>query len=158
MTSPIYIKIYDDRIEIENPGELPPQLTIEMLKREHPSIPRNPLIAEAFYLWGYIEKWGEGTLRMINACLKHGLPEPKFESRMGFFKVTIMKREALLKELNEDVKKLYDYIKSRKTVTFRECVEFTGKSERTTQRYLKKLESLGLIRRTGRGKYSTFID
>ena len=42
MTSPTYIKIYEDKIIIQNPGELPPPLTVEMLKKEHPSIPRNP--------------------------------------------------------------------------------------------------------------------
>ena len=153
VTSPIYIRIYEDRVVIQNPGELPPPLTVEMLRKEHPSIPRNPLIAEAFYLWGYIEKWGEGTNRMIEACRNYGLPEPMFESKSGFFTVTLMKREALLRGLSENIKRLYDYIKSRGIATFRECVEFIGKSEKTTQRYLRKLEELGLIERAERGKY-----
>ncbi|MGQ4892620.1 MAG: RNA-binding domain-containing protein [Candidatus Njordarchaeia archaeon] len=155
MTAPIYIKIHGDKIVIQNPGELPPPLTVEMLKTEHPSIPRNPLIAEAFYLWGYIEKWGEGTIRMIEICRNHGLLEPKFVSEHGFFTVTIMKKEALIASLSEEIKKLYLYIKSRGTVTYRECVEFTGKSEKTTHRYLKKLLELGLINKTGKGRYST---
>lgn len=153
MTSPIYIKIYEDHISIQNPGELPPPLTVEMLKKEHPSIPRNPLIAEVFYLWGYIEKWGEGTNRMIETCIEHGLPEPIFISEKGFFTVIIMKKEHLLKKLREDIRRLYSYIKTMENVTFRQCVEFTGKSEKTTQRYLRKLEELGLIERVEKGKY-----
>ena len=124
-----------------------------MLKKEHPSIPRNPLIAEVFYLWGYIEKWGEGTNRMIEMCIEHKLPEPMFKSENGFFTVTIMKREALLRQLRKNIKRLYNFIKTMGTVTFRECVEFTNKSERTVQRYLKKLEELGLIEKIEKGKY-----
>lgn len=33
----------------------------EDLKRDHPSKPRNPLIARVFYLRGIIERWGRGT-------------------------------------------------------------------------------------------------
>ncbi|MBC7196610.1 MAG: putative DNA binding domain-containing protein, partial [Deferribacterales bacterium] len=51
-TAEIQIKIFDDKIWIWNPGKLPPQLTIEDLKKEHSSYPRNPLIANAFYLAG----------------------------------------------------------------------------------------------------------
>ena len=45
------------QMEASNPGELPPQLTIGDLKKEHPSIPRNPKIARIFYLYGYMEEW-----------------------------------------------------------------------------------------------------
>lgn len=39
------IAIYDDRVEIENPGILPPELTPETIKQPHNSHPYNPLIA-----------------------------------------------------------------------------------------------------------------
>lgn len=41
----IGIAIYDDRIEIENPGVLPPQITPENIRQPHISYPYNPLIA-----------------------------------------------------------------------------------------------------------------
>ena len=44
-------------------------------------------------------------------------------------------------------------MKSVGTATFRQCVEFVGKSEKTVQRYLRKLEELGLIERIEKGKY-----
>lgn len=46
----IQIKIYDDKIWFWNPGKLPEGLTVDMLKREHPSIPRNRLLAAVFLL------------------------------------------------------------------------------------------------------------
>ena len=41
-TSDITIGIFDDRIEISDPGNLPEPLTPAMLKKQHKSIPRNP--------------------------------------------------------------------------------------------------------------------
>lgn len=40
------IAIYDDRIDIENPGELPPQLTTETIKLPHNSYSYNSIMAD----------------------------------------------------------------------------------------------------------------
>ncbi len=54
----IHIAVYDDRLEIISTGLLPPGITVADLKRDHPSRPRNPLIAEPFYLRSLIETVG----------------------------------------------------------------------------------------------------
>ena len=54
----IFLRIYDDRLEIWNPGELPEELTVDKLKENHSSYPRNPNIAGVFFKAGYIESWG----------------------------------------------------------------------------------------------------
>lgn len=151
--TPIYVKMYDDRIEVINPGELPPPLTIEDLRREHLSVPRNPLLADVFYLCGLFEKWGFGTLLIINSCVNHGLPEPKFISEGGFFRVIIRKKESSLRDLSKNVRALYEFIKAKEKVSFRECVEFLKKSEKTAQRYLNKLIDLGLVEKVEKGVY-----
>jgi len=51
----VYIKIYDEKIVIANPGSLPDGMEIEDLYREHESRPGNPSIARVFYYAGYIE-------------------------------------------------------------------------------------------------------
>jgi ATP-dependent DNA helicase RecG len=56
----IFLRVYDDKLEIWNPGALPEELTIEKLKRVHSSYPRNTNIASAFFKAGYIESWGRG--------------------------------------------------------------------------------------------------
>jgi len=108
--------LFADRLEVWNPGELPPTLTLERLREPHASIPRNPLIAEPLYLAHYIEKAGTGTLDMITRCQGVGLPEPEFEQRAGEFVVTLW-RDWLTAEimatlgLNERQKKtvLHDF-------------------------------------------------
>ena len=45
-----------DRLEVWNPGRLPGTLTFKDLRRDHPSVPANPLLAESLYLVRYVEK------------------------------------------------------------------------------------------------------
>jgi ATP-dependent DNA helicase RecG len=77
--SAITLAIFDDRLEVWNSGFLPKELKIEDLKKKHGSYPRNKLIAEVFYKRGLIERWGTGTLKMLERCREHGLPDPQFE-------------------------------------------------------------------------------
>ena len=65
-TGSVQLRIFDDRLEVWNPGALPAPLTVEDLKRPHDSLPRNPRVADAFFQAGFIEAWGSGTLRMID--------------------------------------------------------------------------------------------
>jgi len=79
----ISIAIFDDRLEIASTGTLPFGLKIEELKQDHRSQPRNPLIAEIFYLRGLVERWGRGTQKIVSLCVEAGHPEPEFEERVG---------------------------------------------------------------------------
>jgi ATP-dependent DNA helicase RecG len=79
----ISMAIYDDRLEIWNSGRLLKNLTLENLKHEHESVLRNKLIANAFYVRGWIEKWGSGTNRMLELCKADVIPEPMFLERTG---------------------------------------------------------------------------
>lgn len=79
----ISVAIFDDRVEIWNSGSLPPKITVKDLKYAHDSVLRNKLIANAFYVRGYIEKWGTGTNKIIDLCKADGLPTPQFIERTG---------------------------------------------------------------------------
>ena len=75
-TGGVAVNIYPDRLEIWNSGKLPSGLTIADLKRDHPSLPPNPDIAQVVYLRGLIEKVGRGTEKIIHDCREAGLPPP----------------------------------------------------------------------------------
>jgi len=70
----VSVAIYDDRLEIWSSGALPSGIEVEDLKREHLSRPRNPLIAEVFYRRGLVERWGRGTQKIVELCLRAGHP------------------------------------------------------------------------------------
>ena len=84
----VQIMLFANRLEIRNPGRLPPPLTLEKLRTAHSSVPGNPLLAESLYLAEYIERMGTGTLDMIRRCAEAGLPEPEFAVADGFVATT----------------------------------------------------------------------
>ena len=82
------ISIFDDRVEIENTGHLPNELTTETIKLSHRSYPQNPIIADTLYMTAFLESWGTGVNRMVNACKAVGLPEPEYGTDGGFVWIT----------------------------------------------------------------------
>ena len=88
----VQVMLFADRLEVWNPGGLPPPLTLDKLRVPHESLPGNPLLARAMYLVKYIEQMGTGTLDMIARCVAAGLREPEFEAA-GMF-VTRIRRAA----------------------------------------------------------------
>jgi hypothetical protein len=74
----VQVMLFADRLEVWNPGTLPPSLTLAQLRQPHGSVPGNPLLAEPLYLTKYIERMGTGTGDMIERCRKADLPEPEF--------------------------------------------------------------------------------
>jgi ATP-dependent DNA helicase RecG len=86
------IRVYDDHVLITSPGTLPEGVTIEDLSRDpHPSKLRNPLLAQAFYFTEIVERWGSGTIRMLQACRAQNLPAPKFSQIGSELHVTFRK-------------------------------------------------------------------
>ena len=70
---------------------MPQGLDIDSLKSNHNSRPRNPKIADACFKAGYIDAWGRGTLKILNACKEAELPEPEIIEKDGGVQVTIFK-------------------------------------------------------------------
>lgn len=84
----IGIAIYDDRIEIESPGVLPPQLTTETIKQPHISYPYNPIIADVLFKTTFLENWGSGAGRIMDACKYQNVEAPIWTIQGGFVIVT----------------------------------------------------------------------
>lgn len=76
----VSLAIYDDRLEISNPGRLPSGMTVEDLSRPHASTAQNPLIAQVLYRRGIIEQWGRGTLKILELTQRAGLAPTEFEA------------------------------------------------------------------------------
>lgn len=87
-SSSVGIAIYDDRVEIENTGHLPVELPVETIKLSHHSYPPNPIIADVLFKTTFLENWGSGVGRMIDACREANLAEPEFNQNATFVWVT----------------------------------------------------------------------
>ena len=169
-SSDITIGIFDDRIEISNPGTLPEPLTPEDLKKKHKSIPRNPLVANAFFLIRNIEQWGEGTNKIVKWCLEHGLREPDFEEIAGGFLVRFYAPEDILSLIPEPGKTDLDklglnerqiealrlMVNEGKVFTNKEYREHFGVSNWTCVDDMKLLEKHGFVIVEGKGKSTVY--
>lgn len=80
--------IYDDRLEIDNPGVLLSGLTLADIKQGNSKL-RNRVIGRVLKELRYIEQWGSGILNAIGECKTMGLPEPVFEEFAFRFRATI---------------------------------------------------------------------
>jgi ATP-dependent DNA helicase RecG len=115
------IIIYDESIWIWNSGVLPEGLSIEQLKKPHAPVRRNPLIIDIFFRAGYIEQFGSGTLRMINAMKEEGHPEPKFEEQGERF-ITILygseptQKNDVVQLLNKRQKTALEYVRANESI------------------------------------------
>lgn len=150
MGSNIQIRVYDDRFCIWNEGFLPEGLSLDALKRQHPSRPRNPIIADVCFKGGYIDAWGRGTLKIINACKQANLPEPEIKEQDGGLLVTLFKDRYTLDHLlriglNDRQIKVLLYIKEKGKVTNSEYQKICGVSKATATRDIKGLEEKGVF-------------
>lgn len=155
--STIQLSVYEDKLSLWNPGTLPEQLTIEMLKSKHPSHPRNKAIAEVFFKAGYIESWGRGISVMLNACEKAGLPEPRIEEVAGGIQVTFFKHafaDDFLSRLGLNERQIgaVDYVKRNSKITNSDYQKLFNVSERTALRDLVELGDKGVFQKKGEKK------
>ncbi len=107
---PIRITIYDDRIEVTNPGGLYGRLSIDELGKVHSDI-RNPFIASILEILEVTENRYSGIPTIYSEMKKAGLMEPKFENNRGTFKVTLFNSKKV-EVINEDfISKIKAYCK-----------------------------------------------
>lgn len=85
---PIQISVYEDKIILWNSGQLPEMWTLEKLLSKHPSIPYNPLIANAFFRAGFIEAWGRGIEKIQLECERHDILPPEFDYSLSGLMLT----------------------------------------------------------------------
>ena len=77
-SAPIQVRVYDDRIELWNPGSLPPDWTVDKLMGAHASAPQNPGLANPFFRAGMVEAWGRGIAHIVETCQAAGTADPKW--------------------------------------------------------------------------------
>lgn len=86
----IEIFVYDDRMEVRNPGSLLSSVTIDdLLKLEGVHQSRNALIARVLRELGYMRELGEGMRRMFELMRVNELTPPELNSAGGSFVVTL---------------------------------------------------------------------
>ncbi len=160
----IQIRIFDARLESWSPGLLPKELNNKNLRVENRSIPRNRGLAKIFHDIGFIECWGTGFQRMVEGCAVNGNPEPEFKEMAGAFVVKFVRRitkdqknDGISGGVNdgisggtnggipEGIERLADYIRNTPGRNATEITAALNISQRTVERWIKKLREQGRI-------------
>ena len=74
----IMVAVFDDRMEIQNPGMLPFGMTLDDMMAGVSKV-RNRVIVRVLGVLGLVEEWGSGYKRVIEACRSGGYPEPEWQ-------------------------------------------------------------------------------
>lgn len=138
-------------------------LTPEQLKRKHRSIPRNQFLAERLFYIKYIEHWGKGTTRVVEAMREDKLADPIFEELSGGLNVTLrgpgkvfekaIEDQKLHKlDLNERQKKAIEYLKKHNTIDRRTYVILNKVSTKTAYFELTDLVEKDILLKKGEGR------
>jgi ATP-dependent DNA helicase RecG len=153
--SHIYVHLFADRLEIENPGGIPPGLKLDDLGSR--SVRRNRTIADLLYRAKYIERIGSGISRIRNALAENN--NPPFEvTSTNFFVIRFFPRikSATQVQLTPRQARLHQFISERRIVTKRDAAAWLDVSEDTALRELMALTNQGLASRQGNGKATRY--
>jgi len=150
--SNVFVYIYDDFIEIVNPGGL---FGISRDQLGKICMRRNERIADLFKIRGLVEKAGTGIQRMKDAMRKDGLKELEIDVSENFFIATFYghKRKELGKisegrgviELNERQEMALEYLSNHDYITTNILSKIAGVSERQARYDLKDLSKKDIL-------------
>ena len=150
--SPIRIAIFDNRIEVDNPGLLPFGLTVEDI-RQGVSKLRNRVIGRVFHELHLIEQWGSGIQRMTSACVDAGLEAPALEEIGTHFRVTIGKARVEKARTDTRDRSILAELGKTESLSTAEIARRIRLSPRATLTRLRSLAERGLIVEIGTGPH-----
>ncbi len=140
----IQVAIFEDRIEITNPGCLPFGLSFEAALSGISQL-RNRVIGRVFRELNLIEQWGSGLGRMLNICGQQGIPLPKFEELGNFFRTTLYHGVNTFIGIEEWQKQIIAHLKVHKEILPKKAQELWSVTSRTTSSRLKKMCEQGIL-------------
>lgn len=145
----IFVSIFADRLEVENPGGLFSGLSLADLGKR--SVRRNRLVADLLFRARYVERVGSGIPRIRQALEENGNP-PMEISASNFFVVTFRPRLETESPLSARQSRLFHFVAERTRTTKEEAATFLAVSGDTALRELRVLRDAGLVERGGVGK------
>ena len=123
---PIQIMMFDDRMEIRNPGGIYGRIKADQLGKVQPDT-RNPVLATALEVLGVTENRYSGIPTIRRELKKNGLPEPVFEDQRGLFSVTFSnsgEKHSTEEDIDDKAKGLIEFCKTPRTR--KEIAEYLG--------------------------------
>jgi ATP-dependent DNA helicase RecG len=157
----IFIKMFDDRLEIESPGAFPPLVTPENIFYVHH--PRNPYLMDAMFYLKFVKCAHEGTRRIRDTMAEMSLPQPEFaqkekqEDNFSQVRVTLRNNikhrkvwidkdashvigEAIFKTLSQDERRVINFIVEYGNISVSQVQRLTGRTWHSAKKLLLNLK------------------
>lgn len=160
----IFVRMFDDRLEIESPGGFPPFVSPENIYEY--SHPRNPHLMSAMFFLDYVKAANEGTRRMRESMTRMRLPYPEFkESDVGdntyvrvVLRNNVKQRRAwvvadvsnivgheIASHLSEHERMVVNRIADNGTINVSEVQRLTGREWSSAKKLLQKLVAKDIL-------------
>ena len=151
----VKIALFDDRLEIFNPGNFPGLVDTKHLG-DGTTYLRNPTIARLMRRFGLIEKLGTGIRLMQESCAQVGLAAPEFIDGADSVKVVFRFLPSDHNNASEQ-DKLLALFEMRATISIKEVEQYLSVSRNTATRKLNQLVEAGKIVRIGKGPSVRYV-
>ncbi|MFK4049524.1 RNA-binding domain-containing protein [Acinetobacter venetianus] len=177
----IKVAVYDDLVNIVSPGGLPNGLIEADLLQGRSEI-RNRVLARVFRELGYIEHWGSGLQRIKQMCEAEKLATPEFLETNDFFDVKLYRPQVQivsddssnktddhgrLRVITDDSIPNFEHLslEQQQILSFAfehgklnrsDVMQLLNIEKSKAFELLKSLMELGLLRRNGQGRATTY--
>lgn len=149
----VQVAMYKDKIQITSPGGLPEDISEDEYLYSQVSILRNPKLADVFYKLNYIEKFGTGIRRIMDAY-KNERVKPEFSFTEHTIRVTL---PVLIREQNDNLVEIVKQVLvGSNGMTRKELEDLTGIKKASIIRVLNKMIEEGLIQKKGTARKTQY--
>ncbi|MCK4561188.1 MAG: winged helix-turn-helix transcriptional regulator [Calditrichia bacterium] len=143
------IEIFDERVEISNPGGLPKGLSKKDFGKK--AVRRNQIIASLLHRIDFVENMGTGINKIRTLLKKSGAAPPQFEFG-DFFTITFLRKEREPGTEEKSSEKIIKLIKENPETSAESLAQMIGISPRAVEKHLAKLKQKGILKRIGPAK------
>ncbi len=146
----IRISMFADKIEISSPGGLPSGISEDEYLHGNISILRNPVLGNIFFRLHYIEMFGTGIKRIVDAY-KDCPTKPLFEIKDNSITVTLPVLSATI-SVTSDENKILELLNGEMRYSSSEIAEKLNWSKDKAVRNLNALVEAGYVVKNGTGR------
>jgi ATP-dependent DNA helicase RecG len=160
--SDVRVFIFDNRVEIINPGTFPEGVSPDAPVHE----PVNPILSQFMYDVGFIERYGSGIKMMHRLCREWGNKEPRYELHPLETKIifdspiqesTFIEIDDISEQLNERQRNALFHVEKNGQIATKEYVEINHVSRRVAYEELRDMTDKGLLSMIGKGRGTKYV-
>jgi ATP-dependent DNA helicase RecG len=148
--SHIQVRMFADRLEVENPGGLYGGVTIDKLQEGQST--RNRLLVQLMEDMHLVENRGSGIDAMLDAMQKRGLPAPVFEDKRASFLVVLYNTLIM-----SDEKRILAYVREHGSIKRADCQQLLGVDEIKAKYILRKMRDARLLLQEGTRRGAHYV-